>query len=143
MVALSVSISASTSPFFTGSPTFFCQVAITPSVMVSLRRGISTTSSILEMSMVTACGLASATGAVASADGTCGATASVFGCSALGASAVGTGAASEATAAAPPPVFCAINAATSSPCLPMIASKSFTCNFAPSFPPRCSSTPSL
>src|SRR6185312_2674731 len=46
MVALSVSTSASNSPFFTGSPTFLCQAAITPSVMVSLNRGIKITSAI-------------------------------------------------------------------------------------------------
>ena len=40
MVALSVSISASNSPLETLSPTFLCQAAITPSVMVSLKRGI-------------------------------------------------------------------------------------------------------
>jgi hypothetical protein len=47
-VALSVSISASNSPFFTGSPTFLCQAAITPSVIVSLRRGIKITSAIVK-----------------------------------------------------------------------------------------------
>ena len=51
MVALSVSISANTSPFFTASPTFLCHPAITPSVIVSLRRGIKTTSSIAAASM--------------------------------------------------------------------------------------------
>ena len=45
MVALSVSISARISPFFTESPTFLCQSAITPSVIVSLNRGIRMTSS--------------------------------------------------------------------------------------------------
>ena len=46
MVALSVSISANTSPLVTLSPIFLCHPAITPSVMVSLKRGINTTSSI-------------------------------------------------------------------------------------------------
>src|ERR1700676_1026249 len=50
MVALSVSISASMSPFFTVSPTFLCHSAITPSVMVSLNLGIRITSSILDRS---------------------------------------------------------------------------------------------
>jgi hypothetical protein len=46
MVALSVSTSASRSPFFTLSPTFLCQAAITPSVIVSLSLGIKITSAI-------------------------------------------------------------------------------------------------
>jgi hypothetical protein len=46
MVALSVSTSANNSPFFTGSPTFLCHAAITPSVIVSLKRGIKITSAI-------------------------------------------------------------------------------------------------
>ena len=40
MVALSVSISASTSPAFTASPSFFSQRASVPSVMVGLKAGI-------------------------------------------------------------------------------------------------------
>jgi hypothetical protein len=44
MVALSVSISASTSPDLTASPTFLVQAATTPSVMVSLNLGMYTTS---------------------------------------------------------------------------------------------------
>ena len=43
IVALSVSISARISPSFTSSPTFFNHVATVPSVIVSLRRGIVTT----------------------------------------------------------------------------------------------------
>ena len=58
MVALSVSISASTSPFFTASPTFLFHVAITPSVMVSLNLGIKTTSSIFDISIALVAGLA-------------------------------------------------------------------------------------
>ena len=45
-MALSVSISANKSPFLTVSPTFLCQAATTPSVMVSLKRGINITSAI-------------------------------------------------------------------------------------------------
>ena len=44
MVALSVSTSANKSPLRTGSPTCLCQEAITPSVIVSLNRGIKITS---------------------------------------------------------------------------------------------------
>src|SRR3546814_18349888 len=40
MVALSVSISAMTSPMATGSPSFLCQVASVPSVMVGDNAGI-------------------------------------------------------------------------------------------------------
>ena len=47
MVALSVSISAISSPDFTVSPTFLCHLAITPSVIVSLIFGIRTISAIL------------------------------------------------------------------------------------------------
>src|SRR6267378_105281 len=47
MVALSVSISAINSPAFTVSPTFLCQAAITPSVMVSLILGMSTISALM------------------------------------------------------------------------------------------------
>ena len=43
IVALSVSISARISPSFTSSPTFFNHDATVPSVIVSLRRGIVTT----------------------------------------------------------------------------------------------------
>ena len=46
MVALSVSISASTSPDSTWSPTFLCHSATTPSVMVSLSFGMRTISAI-------------------------------------------------------------------------------------------------
>ena len=42
IVALSVSISARLSPFFTGSPTFFSHLASSPSSMVSDRRGMTT-----------------------------------------------------------------------------------------------------
>src|SRR5678815_1681177 len=44
------------SPFLTASPTFFCQLAITPSVIVSLRRGINTTSSICVISILLVAG---------------------------------------------------------------------------------------
>ena len=40
MVALSVSISASNVPSVIASPIFTCHFATTPSVMVSLKRGI-------------------------------------------------------------------------------------------------------
>ena len=43
IVALSVSISANISPSSTKSPTFFNQLATVPSSMVSLKRGIVTT----------------------------------------------------------------------------------------------------
>ena len=55
IVALSVSISARISPSFTSSPTFFNHVATVPSVMVSLRRGIVTTTTPFGSSEV--CGL--------------------------------------------------------------------------------------
>ena len=115
MVALSVSISANTSPFLTVSPTFFCQPAITPSVMVSLKRGISTTSSIAATS--TAAGAAGAE-----------ATAGAF-------SVAGT-------AAGEPAPTDAISEATSSPAFPIIASKSLTCNLPPFVVPICNKTPS-
>ena len=69
MVALSVSISANTSPFFTVSPTFLCHPAITPSVMVSLNLGINTTSSIAETSNVLAVAAAGAVVVVAGVAG--------------------------------------------------------------------------
>ena len=47
IVALSVSISASTSPLFTLSPTFLCHAATVPSVMVSLSLGMRTISAIV------------------------------------------------------------------------------------------------
>jgi hypothetical protein len=47
MVALSVSISARISPLFTRSPTFFNQLATTPSVMVSLSLGMRTISAMV------------------------------------------------------------------------------------------------
>ena len=111
MVALSVSISANTSPFLTVSPTFFCQPAITPSVMVSLKRGISTTSS-----MAATSNAAGAAGAEAVA---------------------GAGAATGE----PAPTD-AMSEATSSPALPIIASKSLTCNLPPFVVPICNKTPS-
>ena len=46
MVALSVSTSANKSPDFTLSPTFLCHSTITPSVIVSLIRGMRITSAI-------------------------------------------------------------------------------------------------
>ena len=49
MVALSVSTSANKSPDFTLSPIFLCQATITPSVMVSLIRGILITSAIIDV----------------------------------------------------------------------------------------------
>ena len=47
MVALSVSTSANKSPDFTLSPTFLCHSTITPSVIVSLIRGMRITSAII------------------------------------------------------------------------------------------------
>src|SRR5947208_16817733 len=47
MLALSVSISAMTSPFLTSSPSCFSQRAIVPASMVSLRRGMTTSVDIL------------------------------------------------------------------------------------------------
>ena len=118
MVALSVSISANTSPFLTVSPTFFCQPAITPSVIVSLKRGMSTTSSIAATSSA---GLAdAATGAAVAA---------------------GAGSVAGAAAVVPAPTD-AISEATSSPALPIMASKSLTCNLPPFVVPICNKTPS-
>ena len=118
MVALSVSISANTSPFLTVSPTFFCQPAITPSVMVSLKRGISTTSSI------------AATSTAAFAAGAAGAEETAGAFSVAG------------TAAGEPAPTDAISEATSSPAFPIIASKSLTCNLPPFVVPICNKTPS-
>ena len=118
MVALSVSISANTSPFLTVSPTFFCQPAITPSVMVSLKRGMSTTSSI------------AATSSAGLADAAPGA-----------AVAAGAGSVAGAAAGVPAPTD-AISEATSSPALPIMASKSLTCNLPPFVVPICNKTPS-
>ena len=72
MVALSVSMSAKISPFFTASPTFFCHPAITPSVIVSLKRGIKTTSSIEEISIeaVVSVGIGAVAGAAVSTGAT-------------------------------------------------------------------------
>ena len=117
MVALSVSISANTSPFFTVSPTFLCHPAMTPSVIVSLNLGIKTTSSIAGTSMAFAAGAA-------------------------GAGVVAAGAVCATEAGAAPPEFCAINALISSPCLPKMANKSFTCNLPPRGVPICNKTPS-
>ena len=58
IVALSVSMSANTSPFLTESPICLCHPAITPSVIVSLNLGINTTSSIAEKSAVGTVGAA-------------------------------------------------------------------------------------
>ena len=63
IVALSVSMSANTSPFLTESPICLCHPAITPSVIVSLNLGINTTSSIAEKSAVGAAGVELAAGA--------------------------------------------------------------------------------
>ena len=119
MVALSVSISANTSPFLTVSPTFFCQPAITPSVIVSLKRGISTTSSI------------AATSSAGLADAATGAAVAV----------AGAGSVAGAAAGVPAPTD-AISEATSSPALPIMASKSLTCNLPPFVVPICNKTPS-
>ena len=118
MVALSVSISANTSPLATLSPTFLCQAAITPSVIVSLKRGINTTSSIVLASIL----FAVVAGLVVEAVGDAGA---------------------EVLAAAEAPfVFAAISAVISSPCFPNMANKSFTCNLPPRGVPICNKIPS-
>ena len=134
MVALSVSISANTSPLVTLSPSFLCQPAITPSVMVSLKRGINTTSSIVLTSIlilvlfvalavvfidVLAAGVAVVVLAVEVA--------------------VASG---ELSAAEAPFVFAAISAVMSSPCFPKMANKSFTCNLPPRGVPICNKIPS-
>ena len=72
MVALSVSTSASISPDFTSSPTFFNQEAMVPSSMVSLILGIGINSALIpevSISAATAVGAASAAGAASSAAG--------------------------------------------------------------------------
>ena len=122
MVALSVSISASTSPFLTVSPTFLCHPAITPSVMVSLSRGINTTSSMAATSMAGV----EVTGAE------------------LAACTTGAGVAAGVAGWAPAlaPECCVINAETSSPALPKMASRLFTCNFPPLGVPMYNKTPS-
>ena len=126
MVALSVSISANTSPFETLSPTFLCQPAITPSVMVSLKRGINTTSSIVLASIlfVVVAGLVGAAGVVVE----------VF--------AVDAAVSVELAVVEAPWVFAAISAEMSSPCFPKMASKSFTCNLPPRGVPICNKMPS-
>ena len=130
MVALSVSISANTSPLVTLSPTFLCQPAITPSVIVSLKRGINTTSSIVLASIlfVVVAGLA------VEAAGVVGALVlvAVFAALAIG----------EVAAAEAPRVFAAISAVISSPCFPNMANKSFTCNLPPRGVPICNKIPS-
>ena len=129
MVALSVSISANTSPFETLSPSFLCQPAITPSVMVSLKRGINTTSSIVLASIL----FVVVAEIVVGAEGLAGALVlAVF-----AALAVGVVAAAEA-----PCVFAAISAVMSSPCFPKMANKSFTCNLPPRGVPICNKIPS-
>ena len=112
IVALSVSISAKISPSFTVSPTFLSQEATVPSVIVSLSRGIVTTS--------TPAGIAApAAGAVATS-------ATGFASSALG-----------AVAGAPPP----ISAEISSPSLPMIAKSVSTLAPSPSCNPIYNKVP--
>ena len=123
MVALSVSISAKISPFFTASPTFFCHPAITPSVMVSLKRGIKTTSSILLKSILSE--LAAIRAAAVSTFVFSG-TAIVTGASLVFCTEF---------------VFCATKAETSSPAVPIMANKSLTCNLPPRGVPICNKTP--
>ena len=127
MVALSVSISANTSPFVTLSPTFLCQPAITPSVIVSLKRGINTTSSIVLASTVFA-------GVAVLVDEAAG----VVGAEVLEVVAVTV----ELAVAEAPFVFTAISAVISSPCFPNMANKSFTCNLPPRGVPICNKIPS-
>ena len=110
-------MSAKISPFLTESPTFFCHPAITPSVIVSLKRGIKTTSSILLKSILSALATTGAAGV------------STF---------VFSGA---AFVSEPVLVFCATKAETSSPAAPIIANKSLTCNFPPRGVPTCNKTP--
>src|SRR6478735_10873073 len=116
IVALSVSISARISPSTTLSPTFFNQEATVPSVIVSLKRGIVTTTTPFGKA---AAGAATASGAFASAT---------------------TGADSTAAGAADPPP---IKADTSSPSFPMIANKESTGAVSPSGIPIYKSVPSL
>ena len=115
IVALSVSISARISPSAMVSPTFFNQVATVPSVIVSLNRGIVTT--------ITPFG--SSVAVVVAA----GVTVASFGASV----------AAGAGAVAPP----AINAVTSSPSAPIIASNESTGAVSPSGIPIYNSVPSL
>src|SRR5450432_255562 len=109
-------MSASISPFFTWSPTFLCQAAITPSVIVSLRRGIRITSCMEDKSSPDAEAVLDA-----------GADAATLGCEAAAAVAAGAADATGATVAAgavDPPVFNRV--LMSSPGFPIIASKSLT-----------------
>ena len=122
MVALSVSISASTSPFFTVSPTCLCQPAITPTSMVSLRRGISTTSSILDKSKVVVEAVETIVSVAGELDGV----------------EDGEGVTGVAAAAG-----LLSKDEISSPSLPIMANRSFTWIFDPFSPPKCKSTPSL
>src|SRR5687768_1513048 len=102
MVALSVSTSARISPDLTLSPTFFCQEAMMPSVMVSLILGMRIT-----VALTLAAGAA---GAGAASDLGVGA-----------GSAFGAGADSAAGALAPPPEAWFNNPDISSPSLPIMA----------------------
>src|SRR5450432_497218 len=112
-------MSASISPFFTWSPTFLCQAAITPSVIVSLRRGIRITSCMEDKSSPDAEAVLDA-----------GADAATLGCEAAAAVAAGAAGAADATGATvaagavDPPVFNRV--LMSSPGFPIIASKSLT-----------------
>ncbi|MNE27715.1 hypothetical protein D3C80_1211340 [compost metagenome] len=117
IVALSVSISARMSPSTTVSPTFFNQVATVPSVIVSLKRGIVTTTTPFGSDVAAA-----------------GAAVSSFFASAA------TGAVSAGAAAAG---FPANKAEISSPSLPMIAKRLSTGAVSPSGIPICNRVPSL
>jgi len=118
IVALSVSISASISPSETLSPTFFNQVATVPSVIVSLKRGIVTTT--------TPAGKAAEVAAA-------GAVVSVL-------TSIVAGAASDTGAAVAPP---AIKAEISSPSFPIMANKESIGAVSPSLIPMYKSVPSL
>ena len=126
IVALSVSISARISPSLTLSPTFFNQVATVPSVIVSLKRGIVTTTTPSGNSA-----LASALGASSVFESSLGV--SVVSFSSL---AVSFG----ASAAASPPDN---KAEISSPSSPMIANKESTGAVSPAAIPICKRVPSL
>ncbi len=133
MVALSVSISASISPFFTTSPTCLCQADITPSVMVSLSRGINTTSSILLRSIGAAALLFCTVSFFAET--------SPSALPAVSVSFVGGFCLSGCALPAGllPEICCEI----SSPFLPIIARRSLTCILPPLSAPKWSKVPSL
>ena len=131
IVALSVSISARISPSSTLSPTFFNQVATVPSSMVSLNRGIVTTTT--------------PSGRLAEADSSGVSFSSVFSSlssdvdSLESSSFLSSLAGFFSSFEAPPPFT---NSEISSPSSPMIAKSSSTLAVSPSLIPMCNKVPS-